>query len=44
MATPAPHVAAIRSLQAGFSAAVCRHFAIEPDGSFVLDTLAIEAA
>lgn len=42
MATPAAHVAAIRSLQAGFSEAVRSHFAIEADGSFMLNTLAIE--
>lgn len=43
MATPAPHVQAIRSLQQGASEAVRDHFAIEPDGSFTIDTILIEA-
>ncbi len=43
MATPAPAQAAIRALQDGASAPVRAHFALEPDGSFLLDTIAIEA-
>lgn len=43
MRTPEPHRAAIRSLQRQASAEIARHFAIEPDGSFTLDTLQIEA-
>ncbi len=42
MNTPPAHIAAIRSLQLGASEAVRAHFAIEPDGSFTLDTLTIE--
>lgn len=38
MRTPEPHRAAIRSLQAGASRETVAHFAIEPDGSFTLDT------
>ncbi len=34
---------AIRSLQAQVSAAVRQHFEIEPDGSFTLDTMSLEA-
>jgi SAM-dependent methyltransferase len=41
--TPAPHAAAIRSLQTGASSAVQNHFAIEPDGSFTIDTITITA-
>ncbi len=44
MDTPALHVAAIRSLQAGASEAVRRHLALEADGSFMLDTLAVEVS
>ena len=44
MNTPPVHVAAMRSLQSGASDGVRTHFAIEPDGSFKLDTLAIELA
>ncbi len=36
--TPPVRVAAIRALQEAASEAVARHFAIEPDGSFLLDT------
>jgi SAM-dependent methyltransferase len=43
MRTPEAHVAAIRSLQAGASEAVRRHFAIEPDGTFTADTMMIAA-
>lgn len=43
MRTPAPHVAAIRSLQAGAPHEVVRHFGIEADGSFRLDSVLIEA-
>ncbi|HZU65268.1 MAG TPA: class I SAM-dependent methyltransferase [Novosphingobium sp.] len=42
MATPAPHIAAIRSLQGAASHDVAGHFAIEADGSFTIDTLLIE--
>ncbi|WP_454915244.1 class I SAM-dependent methyltransferase [Xanthobacter sediminis] len=41
--TPELHVAAIRSLQQGASADVARHFEIEPDGTFTLDTLTLVA-
>ncbi len=44
MRTPETHVAAIRSLQAGASADAREHFGIEADGSFMLDTLALEVA
>jgi ubiquinone/menaquinone biosynthesis C-methylase UbiE len=43
MATPAIHVAALRSVLAGVSDSTRVYFGIEPDGSFWLDTLAIEA-
>ena len=43
MATPEAHVAAIRSLQGRMSSEVTRHFDIQPDGSFLLDTMMIEA-
>jgi SAM-dependent methyltransferase len=42
MATPPAHIAAIQSLQAGFSEAVRSHFAVEADGSFTIDTVAVE--
>ncbi len=42
MNTPPAHVAAMRSLQSGASEPVQAHFAIQPDGSFTLDTLAVE--
>lgn len=35
------HAAAIRSLQAGASQEVVRHFQMEPDGSFTVDTLTL---
>lgn len=44
MSTPESHVQAIRSLQARAPREVAEHFAIEPDGSFMLDTMTIEAA
>ena len=43
MRTPEPLVAAIRALQASAPDEVARHFGIEPDGSFWLDTVLIEA-
>lgn len=42
MATPPVHVAAIRALQQGASAAVTDAFAIGDDGSFTIDVAAIE--
>ena len=42
MNTPATHLAAMRSLQLGASEPVRAQFAIEPNGSFTLDTLAVE--
>jgi len=42
MRTPDENARAIRALQAAASAEVRAHFAIEPDGSFMLDTLMIE--
>lgn len=44
MRTPEIHRAAIRSLEARMSAEVVRHFAIEADGSFTIDTMLLEAA
>lgn len=44
MRTPPAHRAAIRSLQQAAATAVSAHFAIEPDGSFTLDTALFEAA
>jgi ubiquinone/menaquinone biosynthesis C-methylase UbiE len=43
MCTPEAHRAAIRALQQLASRETTAHFAIEPDGSFTLDTLQIEA-
>lgn len=43
MRTPQPHIDAIRSLQTHAPAEVQRHFDIEPDGSFMLDVIVIEA-
>jgi len=40
---PPLHAEAIRSLQKGAPEPVQRHFAIEPDGTFVLDTILLEA-
>jgi len=42
MRTSAVHVAAIRSLQSLASAEVAGHFALEADGSFTIDMVAIE--
>ncbi len=44
MRTPEIHVQAIRSLQARMSSEVTAHFDIQPDGSFTLDTMTMEAA
>jgi len=41
--TPPHHAEAIRSLQKMASETVQNHFAIEPDGSFTIDTVAITA-
>ena len=43
MATPESNVAAIRALQACAPEPVTQHFAIEVDGSFLLDVMMIEA-
>jgi SAM-dependent methyltransferase len=44
MRTPEDNVKAIRALQDAASAETRAHFAIEPDGSFLLDVLMIEAS
>jgi ubiquinone/menaquinone biosynthesis C-methylase UbiE len=44
MRTPEEKVRAIRALQIATSAETKAHFAIEPDGSFLLDVLLIEAS
>jgi SAM-dependent methyltransferase len=44
MQTPQDNVKAIRALQIAASAETKVHFAIEPDGSFLLDMLMIEAS
>jgi SAM-dependent methyltransferase len=44
MQTPDENVRAIRALQIAASAETKAHFAIEPDGSFLLDVLMIEAS
>jgi ubiquinone/menaquinone biosynthesis C-methylase UbiE len=44
METPEPHRAAIRSLQRSAARETATYFEIEPDGSFTLDVLYIEAA
>jgi SAM-dependent methyltransferase len=44
MQTPEEHVKAIRALQNAASSETKAHFAIEPDGSFHLDMLMIEAS
>jgi hypothetical protein len=44
MQTPEENVKAIRALQNAASAETKAHFAIEPDGSFFLDVLMIEAS
>jgi SAM-dependent methyltransferase len=43
MTPPDSHVAAIRSLQGRMADTVTRHFAIEADGTFTLDTATFEA-
>jgi SAM-dependent methyltransferase len=43
MRTPEENVRAIRALQGAASAETKAHFAIEPDGSFMLDVMMIEA-
>ncbi len=43
MKTPPEHVAAIRSLQRRAGAEVVKHFCIEDDGSFTVDTVLISA-
>jgi SAM-dependent methyltransferase len=43
MNTPDAHVEAIRSLQRRAGAEVTRHFEIEPDGSFTIDTMLMAA-
>ena len=43
MRTPEIRAQAIRSLQADMSSDVVTHFAIEADGSFMLDTMSLEA-
>ncbi|MCJ2059119.1 class I SAM-dependent methyltransferase [Methylobacterium sp. J-048] len=43
MRTPEIHVAAIRALQTAAAVEVTRHFSIEADGSFLLDSVLIEA-
>jgi SAM-dependent methyltransferase len=44
MRTPTDHIQAIRSLQDAASAETKAHFAIEADGSFLLDIMMVEAA
>ncbi|HTZ66359.1 MAG TPA: class I SAM-dependent methyltransferase [Roseiarcus sp.] len=44
MRTPQENVKAIRALQIAASAETKTHFAIEPDGSFLLDVMMIEAS
>jgi SAM-dependent methyltransferase len=44
MQTPDENVKAIRALQIAASAETKAHFAIEPDGSFLLDMLMVEAS
>jgi SAM-dependent methyltransferase len=44
MATPEPQVVTIRALQTQMAEDVLRHFAIETDGSFTIDTAAIEVS
>jgi hypothetical protein len=43
MKTPEPHMRAIRSLQAMAGSAVARHFELEADGSFTLDSMLMVA-
>jgi hypothetical protein len=42
MRTPDENIRAIRVLQAAASSETRAHFAIEPDGSFLLDILMLE--
>jgi SAM-dependent methyltransferase len=44
MATPEVQVQAIRALQAGMAGEVARHFEIEADGSFTIDTMTLALA
>jgi hypothetical protein len=44
MRTPEVRVAAIRSLWAGAPDEVREYFAVQPDGSFMLDVLMVEAS
>ena len=44
MRTPESHRAAIRSLQRSAACETATYFALEPDGSFTLDTLYVEAS
>lgn len=41
---PEGHIQAIHSLQANMAADVVDYFAIEPDGSFTVDTMMLEAS
>jgi len=43
MRTPPVQAQAVRALQAAASQDVRRHFGIEPDGSFQLDVMVLEA-
>jgi hypothetical protein len=43
MRTPAPLAEAVRALQAGAADEVRAHFGIEPNGSFQLDVMTLEA-
>jgi hypothetical protein len=43
MRTPEVNVAAIRALQSAAPVEVTEHFSIEADGSFLLDSVLIEA-
>jgi hypothetical protein len=44
MRTPDDNMRAIRALQMAASSDVRAHFAIEPDGSFMLDIMMMETA
>jgi hypothetical protein len=44
MRTPEENVRAIRALQIAASSETKAHFVIEPDGSFLLDVLMIDAS
>ena len=41
--TPAANARAIRALQAGAAPEIAAHFALEPDGTFTIDTMMLEA-